>query len=1156
MSNKQNINSHPKPPIPSHKNNRDSITSITSRTSNSESALTIVYPILANSDHGNHKEDADSSTLNPTNIRNRSVSSWDSAITYNTMNSTRSSVQYTSDDGSSSLLWDEARKSAIDLLKADNSRSEHATLEFTINKLDIKSLGIIGRERELRLLNAAFQRLTGCYDDSFPQASSRSFNSGSENEIVFISGPAGIGKSTLAQSLKKKAITTNVAFAEGKYEFTSIHEPYSGVAQAFGELCNKFKDYPAEIVADLSQTIHKTMREEFKMLSGLIPELGTFFEDDEQGDPSSHSRLPIHSTGKEHERWKYAFRILTRILGSHFSALVIVLDDLQWADTSSLDILDHLISDIQNPQPLMIIGCYRSNEVDDNSILYNRMQTLQAKSEKFGFKITDINLQNFDVDSVNTMIMAMLSIDDESKTRDLAEVCFKRTLGNPFFLIEFMKMLQAEGLLQFNLGILKWVWAVSRIEDATMSTANVVDLLQSRMRKLPADVQLLLQYAACLGSSFAVSTLRYVWKKHALLNLDGANPSVTRLLRIVQNEKLIEPCGSGEYRWVHDKVQEAALSLSDLVTHSFQFDLGICLYEGLPEPQLEKQLFDVADLVNKGIGWERPDLSKLNLRAAKKARKMAAFESGSRYVANGIKQLSFDSWVTNKELTLELYSLGAEMNMTLGKIAVVQSYIAAVLDREGQHTPMETVFIKMIKLEILNTVELCHDEAVNYGVKLLKEIGYSFVWRRRGLWGAQALALILKTARRLEKIPVDHFKTIGMMKDSKHLAIASMLSMLHVASHNGNDIFFNFLCVCKVIETTLDHGLHTYSAAGFASLAAVVIFLKNDSANASRFCDIAFLIQEKVGIRNAAETLHISWGFVLCYTKPLHEALNPTLDGYSKGLRDGDNGGAMLNLLLRFVYLPYIMGKNLGSIVEKFPTIAAQLEESGRTKELLALRACWQMILNLQLPPNEASKKLEGEVYSQSSETSQIPWKVANENLANGELLLFFSDHEARTKRLMNEEKGKTYSELIQGYFPSRIETFHRGIALFATARHTRRRKHMSEAMKVRKQIAKWAKTGDPNIQHYHLLLNAEVAVLEKRFTKADALYKQAICRAARIGHIHHAALFHERFAEYRLEVRGDKDDGKYHMEQAVRYYTEWGAVGKAEELKKVVKNL
>mmetsp|Transcript_33391 Transcript_33391/g.80821 ORF Transcript_33391/g.80821 Transcript_33391/m.80821 type:complete len:396 (-) Transcript_33391:208-1395(-) len=395
-----------------------------------------------------------------------------------------------------------------------------------------------------------------------------------------------------------------------------------------------------------------------------------------------------------------------------------------------------------------------------------------------------------------------------------------------------------------------------------------------------------------------------------------------------------------------------------------------------------------------------------------------------------------------------------------------------------------------------------------------------------------------------------------MMKDSKHLAIAKMLSMLHVASHNGNDIFFNFLCVCKVIETTLDHGIHTYSAAGFASLAAVVMFLKNDSANASRFCDIAFLIQEKIGIRNAAETIHISWGFVLCYTKPLHEALTPTLEGYSKGLRDGDNEGAMLDLLLRFVYLPYVMGKNLGSILEHFPTIAAQLEESSRTKEILALRACWQMILNLQLPPDEASKKLEGEVYSQSSETSEIPWKVANENLANGELLLFFSDHEARTKRLMNDEKGKTYSELIQGYFPSRIETFHRGIAWFAMARRTRRRKHRSEAMKVKKQVAKWAKAGDPNIQHYHLLLNAEVAVLDKRFAKADALYKQAISYAARIGHIHHAALFHERFAEYRLEVRGDKDDGKYHMEQAIRYYTEWGAVGKAEQLKKDVNKL
>ena len=130
-----------------------------------------------------------------------------------------------------------------------------------------------------------------------------------------------------------------------------------------------------------------------------------------------------------------------------------MLDDLQWADISSLDIVDYLISDVQNPHPLMIIGCYRSNEVDENSILFNRIRTLQGKCDSGLLQLTDIKLENCNLDSVNRIIMSMMSIDDEKYTRDLARVCFKRTLGNPYFLIEFLKMLQVEGLLEYSIGL-------------------------------------------------------------------------------------------------------------------------------------------------------------------------------------------------------------------------------------------------------------------------------------------------------------------------------------------------------------------------------------------------------------------------------------------------------------------------------------------------------------------------------------------------------------------------------------------------------------------------------------------------------------------------------------------------------------------------------
>ena len=152
-------------------------------------------------------------------------------------------------------------------------------------------------------------------------------------------------------------------YIEGKYELNSTDEPCSGIAQAFGELCDTTDQLPSETIVEISNSIIDNMWEEAEMLMGLIPELDMFFCDSDK-DVSNVGSDP----GREHERWKYAFRMLTRILGTYMSPIVIILDDLQWADISSLDTMYGLISDFQNPNGLMIIGCYRSNEVDENSI--------------------------------------------------------------------------------------------------------------------------------------------------------------------------------------------------------------------------------------------------------------------------------------------------------------------------------------------------------------------------------------------------------------------------------------------------------------------------------------------------------------------------------------------------------------------------------------------------------------------------------------------------------------------------------------------------------------------------------------------------------------------------------------------------------------------
>jgi len=826
---------------------------------------------------------------------------------------------------------------------------------------------------------------------------------------------------------------------------------------------------------------------------------------------------------------------------------VIVLDDLQWADPASLDVLEYLISDVQNPYPLMIIGCYRSNEVNETSILYNRMQDLSDKTERFAFRITDIEVKSCDVDAVNKMIMSMMSIDDEEKTQELAEACYKRTLGNPFFLIEFMKMLQSEKLLEFHLGLMKWVFDVSKIEDATMSTANVVDLLQTRMRKLSNDMQILLQYAACLGSSFSPSTLQFVWKENRSIVLTDDVSNVDEMLELAERANFMEPCGTDQLRWVHDKVQEAALSLSDLVTPAFQFQLGLCLYHGLEKKELERQLFDVTDLINKGAGVSREELATLNLRAAKKAHRTSAFHSARNYIANGIRFLPSDTWDTDHWLPLQLYSRGAEIELALGRTEKVDEYVGAVRNTEAC-TLIETMPVQMIKMRSLINRLDTGEAVLDYALALLKQLGFQLVWNRK-LVRVQAVTLAIRTIKKVKRLPVHHFASLRKMKDPKQQAIVNILSIVRAAAYKSQNIFVSMMCSCKMVELTLAHGVSDMSGASLGGLANVAYLLKNDYAATLLFCEMAFALHERHGGSRVGETIFTICAYCFTRVKLLHEGLPIMMKAYTHGVRSGEIEWSLANLIGYFITFPYVMGKCLGQILEQFPKIVPQLEEAQLTTHMNIVQTFWQFAVKLQLVPSEIPTQLDGDIFSQDEEVELSPMHLATIHLAQGELFLFHGHYEALANQ--DIEKGDLYSDTTKLNFMIPMEAFHRGIALYAMAKRTKARKYRTRANRLQKRISKWAKEGNPNVKYYDLMLRAEQASLNRRYEVADGLYKEAIIHAARTGHLHHAALFHERYAEYRLKDHGDVDDGKYHLAEAVRYYSEWGAVGKAEVLRK-----
>mmetsp|Transcript_24971 Transcript_24971/g.61466 ORF Transcript_24971/g.61466 Transcript_24971/m.61466 type:complete len:1179 (+) Transcript_24971:105-3641(+) len=1045
-------------------------------------------------------------------------------------------------------------------------------------QLNIDSNQLVARDQEIATLKACFQRLIqSSYED---EEGNHHHHNEEENgiinkELVLISGQSGVGKTSVVQTLEEEEIVKldndssnggGGICITGKFTMTSNDRPYLGISDALNKAFQKVGAAAAGQANNnnnsnesvVSKAIQTELKEEVPLLSALIPSLRDIL-----GNNSAESAAPADLDYEELEngleRLKHAFRVLIRVLCQEFTPFLLVLDDLQWADVQSLQVLDSLISDIQNENKLMVVGTYRSDEVDENSLLYNKIMALQEKKEDYQFRITTMELYPFSVEDIDRVIRTAISSSstgkgeeqegkDSGNTKDLAELCLKRTLGNPFFVIEFLKMLHTEGLLAYDSSTEQWDWSLSRIEDSTMSTANVVVLLHERMAKMSKQVQIILQYAAYLGSSFKQATLELIWQTYGTMRALGNKEPLSNLLEIIIRESFFEEIVGG-YRWVHDKVQEAALYFTGDVRPTVQLDIGTTLYYCLKKEQLENDLFNVVDLINNGNVKKRPEFANINLRAAEKARGISAFQSAAKYATHGMELLTDKRWTENRPLTLKLYIMAAEMEMILGNLEVAEKYREELL-KEGNYSITETLPLKLSKAQSLAERTLHFDEAVDYCLSVLKELGCRLILTR-GLVPVQALIKTMRTISRVKKLDVDFFVGKETMSDPKLRAIVSITNYIKYSAFNAGDPLFGMMCASKLAEMTMNHGLNEYSGISFTSIGLIVVLVQQDYELATKIFQMASSFQLGFGKTRTSEVLYTSHAFGWPWFKPLRDSLDPMRMSYLVGVQMGEMNYGLWGEVAHVIMIPYALGNPIGTILAECARVLAQSEEAKQMLQVLTVKVFWQMMLNLNLSAKDDGTKLEGKMYSKANDDNDSTIHLSVVHLCEGELLLFQGDYEAAAERAIS--KGNLFEKYSPGMFLNMIEAFNRGVALYVMARKTKKRVYKKEANSIRKQVAKWAKSGNPNVVHFNHLLQAEQEALEKKLDAADESYRKAISVAKTKGsYLQHIALFHERYADFLLNVRSPckEEESEHHLNEAARYFEEWGASARAQSLR------
>jgi len=223
------------------------------------------------------------------------------------------------------------------------------------------------------------------------------------------------------------------------------------------------------------------------------------------------------------------------------------LDDIQWADSTALDVIHTILSDTMG-SCMFFVGTYRDNEVQIDHDIFDLMERLDISN----VQTNKVYLTGLDQADLNTMISDALCLYPRI-CKSLSDILFQKTKGNPFFMLEFMQSLKSRGLLQYNSHQKRWVWNedIIRAEDIT---DNVLHLLSSKMNGLSDDVQMLLKVMACFGSNTNESVIGYLSEPAEYAGVRNGLEGALIDGFIVKYE---EEC----LQFVHDKVREAAYNL-------------------------------------------------------------------------------------------------------------------------------------------------------------------------------------------------------------------------------------------------------------------------------------------------------------------------------------------------------------------------------------------------------------------------------------------------------------------------------------------------------------------------------------------------------------------------------------------------------------------
>ncbi len=966
-----------------------------------------------------------------------------------------------------------------------------------------------------------------------------------EKQLVTVSGYSGLGKTSLVHNLHSSILLAGGFFGVGKFGEFESDIPCSALLDAFRGIIRHLLTFESDEIQWWKTTLNAALYPNAQLIIDAIPEL-------------------VHIIGQQAEvgkadptfafhRFKHAMLSFIRCLATEEHPLTIYIDDLQWADVATLELLD-LIADDSEIKHCLLVSSYRENEIGANQPLIKTLNFFKNTSAKY----TKIELSPLTTTDIGRLLSDTLCCP-ASQLESLSDIVTAKSQGNPYFVYQLLEQLHEENLIYFDEQRQQWCWDTTRIGEYNLD-GDIGYILKKKIGKLPYDSLALLKIASCLGPKFTVNTLQLACSQDKVEIHSQLQQAVQEGLLIetrssassqspLTNSSFLIPGHANYYLFSHDRVRQAVYNLHQRRDiPKVHFEIATNLQSAYCTKDIETNIFGLVKHFNLGkelltTAHSRRNVCDLNLLAAKRSLSSVAYQASWDYVSQALSLLPEDCWEADYALCLLVHQQLVESGFLSGRYKESERFARRILDKATSRSDKPQTISYLMQGYFTQGKK---EDAIAIGLEFIKEYGIHFP---SSPTKTHITRDIIKTKWALRNFSIDNIANIDESPaDAAMIEYGEVINQLGMLCYRIEPQLLPLIILWGVRET-IHAGSSKYSPISMTAYGMILASGLQEIEKGYKYGQVALTLAKRETSVSLAFRTDYACNATLRYWKiPIRQYVDDFIDNHKQAVKYGDNEIAQFALYCHSLYR-FHAGDSIDICMPRCIEQADVIASYNQPMTILQNAIMVQAIANLA---GESTQPhiLKGQYYNVerahlASQDNTTLFKVHYFSMYLSYIFGNFQD------AVDHANKAERYIEGEFGMYSTAVVLFYQSLSLLETygsCSSSEKTKVLRKVKNNQRKYANWASSCPENFVNKHAIVDAKLASIRgKNNGETFAKFEKSIELSEQYGFLQESAIAKELAADFCLSIYHSTTLAKGYILAAHNGYTKWKAKAKID---------